>query len=68
VEWWTNSTSEGFKVKQKCIVDQYSGTSPPKFLVWPRLSFGLAYTIDDGKGGKLHVNVSISFFFLLTYR
>ncbi|KAF9567593.1 zincin [Agrocybe pediades] len=39
VEWWTNSTSEGFKTKQKCIVDQYS-----------------AYTIDDGKGGKLHVN------------
>ncbi|KAM5533255.1 hypothetical protein V8D89_013032 [Ganoderma adspersum] len=23
-EWWTNSTSEGFNVRQKCIVDQYS--------------------------------------------
>ncbi|KAG6854921.1 hypothetical protein C0991_009744 [Blastosporella zonata] len=25
-EWWTNTTSEGFQVKQTCIVDQYSGT------------------------------------------
>ncbi|KXN90536.1 Endothelin-converting enzyme 1 [Leucoagaricus sp. SymC.cos] len=39
-EWWTNYTSRGFKVKQDCIVKQYS-----------------AYTIDDGKGGKIHVNV-----------
>jgi endothelin-converting enzyme len=23
-EWWTNKTSEGFKEKQTCIVDQYS--------------------------------------------
>ncbi|KAF8905965.1 hypothetical protein CPB84DRAFT_536278 [Gymnopilus junonius] len=23
-QWWTNSTSEGFKVKQSCIVEQYS--------------------------------------------
>ena len=23
-EWWTNKTSEGFNVRQKCIVDQYS--------------------------------------------
>ncbi|PPR08078.1 hypothetical protein CVT24_010539 [Panaeolus cyanescens] len=23
-QWWTNATSEGFKIKQKCIVDQYS--------------------------------------------
>ncbi|KAF9052689.1 hypothetical protein BJ165DRAFT_1413126 [Panaeolus papilionaceus] len=39
-QWWTNTTSEGFKIKQKCIVDQYS-----------------AYYIDDGKGGRIHVNV-----------
>ncbi|KAF8969921.1 hypothetical protein BDZ97DRAFT_1793392 [Flammula alnicola] len=38
-QWWTNSTSEGFKVKQDCIVEQYA-----------------AYTIDDGKGGKIHLN------------
>ncbi|KAG5716301.1 Endothelin-converting enzyme 1 [Termitomyces sp. T112] len=42
-EWWTNSTSEGFRVKQKCIVDQFS-----------------AYTIDDGKGGKVHVNGNLT--------
>ncbi|KAG6886039.1 hypothetical protein C0993_005223 [Termitomyces sp. T159_Od127] len=42
-EWWTNSTSEGFRVKQKCIVDQFS-----------------AYTIDDGKGGKIHVNGNLT--------
>jgi endothelin-converting enzyme len=24
-EWWTNYTSEGFNVKQDCIVKQYSG-------------------------------------------
>ncbi|KAF5358499.1 hypothetical protein D9756_001692 [Leucocoprinus leucothites] len=42
-EWWTNSTSEGFKVKQDCIVKQYS-----------------AYTIDDGKGGKIHVNGNLT--------
>ncbi|PFH50075.1 hypothetical protein AMATHDRAFT_75830 [Amanita thiersii Skay4041] len=41
-EWWTKKTSEGFQVKQDCIVKQYS-----------------EYTIDDGKGGKIHVNVSI---------
>jgi endothelin-converting enzyme len=23
-EWWTNKTSQGFKVKQQCIMDQYS--------------------------------------------
>ncbi|PPQ78520.1 hypothetical protein CVT25_011792 [Psilocybe cyanescens] len=38
-QWWTNATTEGFKVKQDCIVKQYS-----------------EYTIDDGKGGKVHVN------------
>ncbi|RDB20946.1 Endothelin-converting enzyme 1 [Hypsizygus marmoreus] len=42
-EWWTNSTSEGFKHKQDCIVKQYS-----------------AYTIDDGKGGKIHVNGNLT--------
>ncbi|KAF9453276.1 zincin [Macrolepiota fuliginosa MF-IS2] len=42
-EWWTNSTSEGFKVKQDCIVKQFS-----------------AYTIDDGKGGKIHVNGNLT--------
>ncbi|KAJ3560525.1 hypothetical protein NP233_g10783 [Leucocoprinus birnbaumii] len=42
-EWWTNSTSEGFKIKQDCIVKQYS-----------------AYTIDDGKGGKVHVNGNLT--------
>ncbi|KAF5386857.1 hypothetical protein D9615_001643 [Tricholomella constricta] len=42
-EWWTNSTSEGFKVKQDCIVKQYS-----------------AYTVDDGKGGKIHVNGNLT--------
>ncbi|TFY65494.1 hypothetical protein EVG20_g5570 [Dentipellis fragilis] len=26
-EWWTNTTSKGFLVKQKCIVDQYSSYS-----------------------------------------
>ncbi|KAG6845228.1 hypothetical protein H0H87_012220 [Tephrocybe sp. NHM501043] len=29
-EWWTNSTSKGFQVKQTCIVDQYSGLSVPQ--------------------------------------
>jgi endothelin-converting enzyme len=24
-QWWTNATSEGFKVKQECIVNQYAG-------------------------------------------
>lgn len=24
-QWWTNATSEGFKVKEKCIVNQYAG-------------------------------------------
>ena len=28
-EWWTNKTSEGFKVKQTCIVDQFSGECVP---------------------------------------
>ncbi|KAF9483849.1 zincin [Pholiota conissans] len=42
-EWWTNSTSAGFNVKQDCIVKQYS-----------------AYTIDDGKGGKIHVNGNLT--------
>ncbi|KAF9072903.1 hypothetical protein BDP27DRAFT_1381918 [Rhodocollybia butyracea] len=38
-QWWTNATSEGFQVKQDCIIKQYS-----------------EYSIDDGKGGKIHVN------------
>lgn len=42
-EWWTNSTSKGFNVKQRCIVDQYS-----------------EYTIDDGHGGKIHVNGNLT--------
>ncbi|RPD66296.1 Metalloprotease [Lentinus tigrinus ALCF2SS1-7] len=42
-EWWTNKTSEGFKVRQKCIVDQFSN-----------------YTIDDGKGGEIHVNGNLT--------
>ncbi|KAG5645919.1 hypothetical protein DXG03_005066 [Asterophora parasitica] len=42
-EWWTNSTSEGFQIKQDCIVKQYS-----------------EYTIDDGKGGKIHVNGNLT--------
>ncbi|KAF8078094.1 hypothetical protein FPV67DRAFT_33082 [Lyophyllum atratum] len=42
-QWWTNATSEGFKVKQDCIVKQYS-----------------AYTIDDGKGGRIHVNGNLT--------
>ncbi|KAH9951953.1 Metalloprotease [Amylocystis lapponica] len=42
-QWWTNATSDGFKVKQDCIVKQYS-----------------AYTIDDGKGGKIHVNGNLT--------
>ncbi|KAH9484148.1 Endothelin-converting enzyme-like protein [Psilocybe cubensis] len=42
-QWWTNATSEGFKVKQDCIVEQYSG-----------------YAIDDGKGGKVHVNGNLT--------
>ncbi|EJF65996.1 metalloprotease [Dichomitus squalens LYAD-421 SS1] len=42
-EWWTNTTSEGFNVRQKCIVDQYSN-----------------YTVDDGKGGKIHVNGNLT--------
>ncbi|KAE9406756.1 zincin [Gymnopus androsaceus JB14] len=24
-QWWTNSTSEGFQVKQDCIIEQFSG-------------------------------------------
>ncbi|KAI0720938.1 metalloprotease [Cerioporus squamosus] len=42
-EWWTNKTSEGFNVRQKCIVDQFSN-----------------YTIDDGKGGEIHVNGNLT--------
>jgi endothelin-converting enzyme len=42
-QWWTNSTTEGFQVKQDCIVKQYSG-----------------YTIDDGKGGRIHVNGNLT--------
>ncbi|KZT28481.1 metalloprotease [Neolentinus lepideus HHB14362 ss-1] len=42
-EWWTNTTSAGFQVKQDCIVKQYS-----------------AYTVDDGKGGKIHVNGNLT--------
>ncbi|KAE9406762.1 zincin [Gymnopus androsaceus JB14] len=42
-EWWTNSTSEGFQVKQDCIIEQFS-----------------EYAIDDGKGGKLHVNGNLT--------
>ncbi|CAA7267908.1 unnamed protein product [Cyclocybe aegerita] len=43
VQWWTNYTSNGFQVKQDCIIKQYS-----------------AYTIDDGKGGKIHVNGNLT--------
>ncbi|EPT06082.1 Metalloprotease [Fomitopsis schrenkii] len=42
-QWWTNVTSEGFKVRQDCIVEQYS-----------------EYTIDDGKGGVIHVNGNLT--------
>jgi len=42
-EWWTNATSEGFNVRQKCIADQYS-----------------SYTIDDGKGGIVHLNGNLT--------
>lgn len=42
-QWWTNATSQGFQVKQDCIVKQYS-----------------EYTIDDGKGGKIHVNGNLT--------
>ncbi|KAI0831469.1 Metalloprotease [Trametes gibbosa] len=42
-QWWTNKTSEGFNVRQKCIVDQYSN-----------------FTVDDGKGGKVHVNGNLT--------
>jgi len=70
-EWWTKKTSEGFDVKQECIVNQFSCT-----LFVCDLGFVLngtletAYMIDDGKGGKIHVNVSSSLLpplaFLLT--
>jgi len=42
-EWWTNTTSEGFNERQKCIAEQYS-----------------KYTVDDGKGGKVHVNGNLT--------
>jgi len=42
-EWWSNSTSAGYQVKQDCIIEQFS-----------------AYTIDDGKGGKVHVNGNLT--------
>jgi len=42
-QWWTNSTSEGFQVKQDCIIKQYS-----------------SYSIDDGHGGKIHVNGNLT--------
>ncbi|KAE9406755.1 zincin [Gymnopus androsaceus JB14] len=42
-EWWTNSTSEGFQVKQDCIIHQFS-----------------EYTIDDGKGGEIHLNGNLT--------
>ena len=57
-EWWTNKTSEGFKVRQKCIVDQYSSTQLPtvRMRMLIMISF-LDYTVEDGKGGVIHVNV-----------
>ncbi|KAH9043209.1 Metalloprotease [Lactarius pseudohatsudake] len=42
-EWWTNATSEGFKVKQSCLEKQYS-----------------SYAVDDGHGGKVHVNGNLT--------
>jgi endothelin-converting enzyme len=42
-EWWTEKTSEEFKKRQDCIVQQFS-----------------EYTIDDGKGGKIHVNGNLT--------
>ncbi|KAI0727183.1 metalloprotease [Fomitopsis betulina] len=42
-QWWTNATSDGFKIRQDCIVEQYS-----------------EYTIDDGKGGVIHVNGNLT--------
>lgn len=57
-QWWTNTTSEGFNKVQACIVEQYSGMCTP-FIV-PKMKPTqppTGYTIDDGKGGKIHVNV-----------
>jgi len=42
-EWWTNATSDGFTVRQRCIAEQYS-----------------SYTVDDGKGGKVHLNGNLT--------
>ena len=56
-QWWTNATSEGFNEKQDCIAKQYSG-KPARLGKTASLILVTAYTIDDGKGGKIHVNVS----------
>lgn len=32
-EWWTNTTSDGFNARQKCIAEQYSSEQPPSWLM-----------------------------------
>ena len=61
-QWWTNATSEGFNKVQTCIVDQYSGTIPSEIITTELVteSFLIAYTIDDGHGGKIHVNGNLT--------
>ncbi|KAH7929791.1 zincin [Leucogyrophana mollusca] len=53
-EWWTPETSEGYQVKQDCIVRQYSC----KYLL--PFTSDMAYTVDDGKGGVVHVNGNLT--------
>ena len=58
-EWWTNTTSEGFNVRQKCIVDQFSSAYIIEMTCVLTFINAMAdYTIDDGKGEQIHVNVS----------
>jgi endothelin-converting enzyme len=57
-EWWTNETSTKFDVIQKCISKQYS-CWPTRFK-WDTVVVLIllsAYTIDDGKGNQIPVNV-----------
>ena len=69
-EWWTNSTSEGFNVRQKCIVDQYSSMLflPCSSHCAPLTRRLVDYTVDDGKGGKIHVNGNLCVMLLCILR
>lgn len=56
-QWWTNATSEGFKVKQECIVNQYAGKFVTSVYSVELMRLSPGYYIVDDKGNKVHVNV-----------